>query len=229
MGSQCSYHIQNISCYIWLLPLLIISSQNSITVHTSLHKRPAPEMTICSSNLISPWAAMTVNENMAYVLGHMQWIKPLICQRQQFCSGLLYLPKSPVYRIRSLWHHKHLLPQCFWCLYTSSGEFFLLVQLFSLWLHFLRYFILLSCFMWTASSFPFVFEIIHKFQKAAIHIELASFQNMSETKMQPRVVHPGFFSVSSLLENKWLWNLPSNFNLFYFCVITIIVSWLFTF
>lgn len=67
VGSQCNYHIQNISSYVWHLPLLIISSQNSITMHTSLHKRPAPEMTICSSNLISPWAAMRVNENVAYI------------------------------------------------------------------------------------------------------------------------------------------------------------------
>lgn len=74
--NQCSYHIQDISCYIWLLQFLIISSQSLITTHTSLHKRPALEITICSNNLISPWATMTANENMAYILSRMQlnWV-----------------------------------------------------------------------------------------------------------------------------------------------------------
>lgn len=66
----------------------------------------------------------------------------------------------------------------------------------------------------------------HKFLKAAIHIELGSFQNMSETKMQPWVAHPLFvrFLLFWRTNN---WNLPLNFNLFSFCVITIIPCWLF--
>jgi len=70
--SQFSSHTQDLNCYVWLLPFLIISCQNLIAMHTSLHKRPAPEMTICSSNLISSWATRTVNENMDCVSGHMQ-------------------------------------------------------------------------------------------------------------------------------------------------------------
>lgn len=142
-----------------------------------------------------------------------------------------YLPKSPVYLICSLWHHTQLLPQCLWCTYTSRGEFFLLVQLLSPCLQFLRCFILLwyfhlNCIIVATCVWN---QPINFTKFTTIHIELASFQNMSETKMQPWIARPLFFSVSSILENKWLWNVPVNFNPFSFCVMIIIVYWLFIF
>lgn len=149
-------------------------------MHTSLHKRPAPEMTICSSNLISPWATMTVNENMAYALGHMQvnWVLGL-------SVGSLLAWYNTISSLQCVtFVHFHL--EWVWCLYLFRGEFCPLVLAFITWLQFLIYFIWLSCFHLNCivTSSCICNHTINS-KKQNIYIGSDSFRNMVQSSIHP--------------------------------------------
>lgn len=167
-----------------------------------------------------------IHENMAYVLGHMQlnWVLGL-----SVVAILLWLGTLPP-QVSSVSHlFSSTSPSC-----SVSSSVDLVLIPFQRWIlptyPVIEHLATIFKIFYITFIFPseirhhFQLEMLssHKFKNPAIHIRTASFKTTAESSMNPQFLHPVFFSVSSVLENKWSWNLL-NFSMFSFCVITIML------